>query len=146
MSVKLHNLEIEERRKRVSSLLSQSRTEEEIGKVLGVDQGTISRDVTAIKKLSQQYIYDLAKSDLAHSYKMCIDGIDEVKRKAWDILLQNENETIDIKDKLSTLKLIKECNESQFSLFKDGPSVLNMKKLEERVEEIIGYKQQIIQR
>ena len=44
------------------------------------------------------------------------------------------------------LRLIKECNESQFVLFKDGPSVLNMKKLEERVEEIIGSKQQVIQR
>ena len=99
----MHSLEIEERRKKVSSLLSQSRTEEEIARELGVDQGPISRDVTAIKKLSQQFIYDLAKSDLTHNYKMCIDGIEEVKRKAWDILLQNEQvDTLDIRDKLSS--------------------------------------------
>ena len=143
MSVRMHNLEIEERRKRVSSLLSQSRTEEEIATELGVDQGTISRDATAIKKLSQQFIYDLAKSDLAHSYKMCIDGIEEAKRQIWNMIRTG---TLTSKDKLLALRLVKECNESQFVLFKDGPSMLNMKKLEERVEEIIGSKQQVIQR
>ena len=47
----MHSLEIEERRKKVSSLLSQSRTEEEITTELGVDQGTISRDVNGNKEI-----------------------------------------------------------------------------------------------
>jgi hypothetical protein len=37
-----------------------------------------------------------------------------------------------LKDKLSILKLIKECEEGKFALFKDGPSILNVKSLEER--------------
>jgi IS30 family transposase len=65
----------------VASLLAQSMTETEISKELGVDQSTISRDVKALKELSQQFVYDLAKSDLAYYYKQCIDGIEEAKRK-----------------------------------------------------------------
>jgi hypothetical protein len=140
MSVDTDNSKIEQRRKRVSSLLTQGRTEDEIAHELNVGQATVSRDVTAIKRISQQFIYDLAKSDLAHNYRQCIEGIEVVKRKVWDILRSEQADTLDIKDKLYALKLIKECNESQFALFKDGPSVLTMKSLEERVDKIIESK------
>ena len=83
LNLTAHNFKIEERRRKVSSLLAQSMTESEIAQELNVDQSTISRDVKILKELSQQFIYDLAKSDLAYYYKQCINGIEEVKRKAW---------------------------------------------------------------
>jgi len=129
----MHSFKIEERRKKVASLLAQSMTESEIAQELGVDQSTISRDIKALKELSQQFIYDLAKSDLAYYYKQCIDGIEEVKMKAWQMFRSN---LLSEKDKLLALKLIKECDESKFSLFSDGPSVMNMKSLEERLNKI----------
>src|SRR5437764_12770931 len=84
-----NKFEIEERRRKVSSLLAQSMTENEISQELGVDQSTISRDIKALKDLSQQFVFDLAKSDLAFYYKQCIDGIEEVKKKAWEMLRNN---------------------------------------------------------
>jgi transcriptional antiterminator len=60
----MHNFKIEERRRKITSLLAQSMTESEIAQELGVDQSTISRDIKALKELSQQFVYDLAKSDL----------------------------------------------------------------------------------
>src|SRR5215213_1678193 len=129
----VHNFKIQERRRKVSSLLAQSMTETEIAQELNVDQSTISRDIKVLKQLSQQFIYDLAKSDLAYYYKQCIDGIAEVKRKAWEMF---RNNSLNEKDKLLALKLIKECDESKFALFKDGPSVMNVKSLEERLNKI----------
>ena len=108
-------------------------TESEIAQELGVDQSTISRDIKALKELSQQFVYDLAKSDLAFSYKQCIDGVEEVKRKAWSLF---KYELLNSKDKLLALKLIKECDEAKFALFKDGPSIMNLKALEERLNKI----------
>jgi putative DNA primase/helicase len=58
--------QIEERRRKVASLLAQSMTETEIACELGVDQSTISRDIKVLKETSQQFVYDLAKSDLAY--------------------------------------------------------------------------------
>jgi IS30 family transposase len=78
-------LKIEERRRKVSSLLAQSMTESEIAEELHVDQSTISRDIRVLKELSQQFVFDLAKSDLAYYYKQCTDGIEEVRRKGWEI-------------------------------------------------------------
>jgi transposase len=133
LSEALHNFKIEDRRRKVSSLLAQSMTESEIAQMLGVDQSTISRDVKALKELSKQFVYDLAKSDLAYGYKQCIDGVEEVKRYAWSIF---KNEQLGPKDKLSVLKLIKECDEAKFALFKDGPTIMILKSLEERLNKI----------
>ena len=71
-----HTFKIEERRRKVASLLAQSMTEEEIANELNVYQSTISRDIKVLKQMSQQFVYDLAKSDLAYCYKQCIDGIE----------------------------------------------------------------------
>jgi hypothetical protein len=46
------------------------------------------------------------------------------------------NELQNPKDKLLALKLIKECNEAKFTLFKDGPSIMNLKALEERLNKV----------
>lgn len=151
LSTSLHNskdgnstknrFKIEERRRQVASLLAQSITESEIAKKLNVDQSTISRDIKALKHMSQQFVFDLAKSDLAYHYQQCINGIEEVRRKAWELIRDDEEEKgqqrlLTLKDKLLILKLIKECEEGKFALFKDGPSVLNVKSLEERIYQI----------
>ena len=137
-----NRFKIEERRRQVASLLAQSITESEIAKKLNVDQSTISRDIKALKHMSQQFVFDLAKSDLAYHYQQCINGIEEVRRKAWELLREDEEEekgqrnSLTLKDKLSILKLIKECEEGKFVLFKDGPSIMNVKSLEERILQI----------
>jgi IS30 family transposase len=41
-------------------------TEKQIAQQLEVDQSTISRAIKAPKDLSQQFVYDLAKSGLAY--------------------------------------------------------------------------------
>jgi len=110
-------------------------TEEEIAQQLNVNQSAISRDIRALKQMSQRFVYDLAKSDLAYCYKQCIDGIEEVKRKAWEAY-RSDNASLKPKDKLMALKLIKECDEAKFTLFKDGPSIMNLKGLEERLNKI----------
>ena len=101
-----HNFKIQERRRKVSSLLAQSMTETEIAQELNVDQSTISRDIKALKELSQQFVYDLAKSDLIYYYKQSIDGIEEAKREAWRIYHHNNNNEVSVKEKLSEAGII----------------------------------------
>jgi DNA-binding transcriptional ArsR family regulator len=133
MSSSRHTFKIDERRRRVASLLAQSMIEEEIANILNVNQSTISRDIKVLKQMSREFVYNLAKSDLAYCYKQCIDGVEEVKRKAWSIF---NNELLNPKDKILALKLIKECDEAKFTLFKDGPSIMNLKALEERLNRV----------
>jgi HTH domain len=123
------------RRKQVASLLAQARTEEEIAEKLEVDQSTISRDIKYLKVQAQEFVYDLAKTDLCYYYKKSIDGLEEVNRKAWEIYRDN----INMQTKLSALKLVGETSETIFNLFSQGPSIMNIKALEERVNKIESF-------
>ena len=137
MTMHTRKFHLEERRRQVASLLAQSMTEQEIADKLGVDRSTISRDIKILKLLSQRFVFDLAKSDLAYHYKQCIDGIEEVRRKGWEIFKgQNNNSKLTPKNKLLALKVIKECNKAKFALFKEGPSIMHIKSLEERLDNI----------
>jgi hypothetical protein len=111
-------------------------TEIEIARELKVDQSTISRDIKALKALSQRFVFDLVKSDLAYYYKQCIDRIEEVRRKGWEIIKGHNNGNLTPKDKLLALKIIKECNEVKFALFKEGPSIMIIKSLEKKLQNI----------
>ena len=95
--------------------------------------------------MSERFIFDLAKSDLAFCYRQCIRGIDEVKRKCWRILEnENNNKELSKRDELYTLKLIKECDESIFGLLEKGPSIMALKSLQDRVDKITVEQQQDI--
>ena len=104
--------EVEERRRKIASMLAQSMSESEIASKLGVDVSTVCRDIKVLKEMSQQFVYDLAKSDLAYYYKDCINGVEEVRRKAWEI--HNSDNTKSTRDKLLALKVIIEANKGKF--------------------------------
>jgi DNA-binding transcriptional ArsR family regulator len=134
-----HNFKIAERRRQVASLLSKSVTETQIAKELGVDQSTISRDIKVLKEMSQRFVYDLAKSDLAYYYKQSIDGIEEAKKESWKIF---QNEAVPVREKLLALKLIITSEESRFKLLSEGPALLAVKSLEDRLNKVESFKHQ----
>ena len=51
---------IEERRRMVARLWAQSKSETEIARELHCNVSTICRDIKSLKKLSQQFVFDLA--------------------------------------------------------------------------------------
>jgi hypothetical protein len=142
MAVHTKKYAIEERRRRVASYLAQSLTEKEIAELVGVDRTTTSRDVTSLKKTSQTFIFDLAKSDLAFYYKQCLDGMAEANRQAWTTYykLQKKAErfssTSSERDSLMALKIIKELTEARFLLFKEGPGAMQIKAMHDKLEEL----------
>jgi len=133
LSCTTHNYKIDERRKRVASLLSRSMTETQIAHELGVDQATISRDARALKVMSQQFVYDLAKSDLAYYFKQSIDGIEEAKKESWKIY---NDSSVPVREKLLALRLIIQSDETRFKLLSEGPGLLAVKSLEDRLNRI----------
>jgi hypothetical protein len=133
-----HKFAIEERRRQVASLLAKCKTQTEIGRILGYDQTTISGDVQAWKVMSQHFIYDLAKSDLGFYYKSCLDGIDEAKKEAWLIhdRYAESNYTDHHKLRLAALKIVIQAETEKFKLLTEGPNVLAVNSMSERLNEI----------
>jgi len=129
---------IKERREKVAFLHVQSLTESEIAKGIGCDQATVSRDLKAIREeVSTQFVYDLARSDLAYYYKYSLDSIEQVRKEAWNIYKNTNEETSNTdKLKLAALKLIADCSESRFRMLTEGPSVMAVKAMSERIDQI----------
>ena len=139
----LHNKKIKARRNQVASLLSKSFIETEIAQQLGVCQGTISRDIKVLKSVSQKFVYDLTKSDLAYYYKQSINGIEEAKKESWKIF---QDDKVQVRDKLLALKIIIQSDETRFKLLSEGPSLLAIKSLEDRLNRIEGMGENQIHR
>ena len=123
---------IEERRRLVAKLWAQSKSETEIARELHCNVSTICRDIKFLKKLSQEFVFDLAK-DLGFYYKSCIDTMDQIQQKSWNIF---NDDQVSQKDKLLALKVIKETCESKFTFLEKGPSIMSLNSLQERVEKI----------
>lgn len=124
-------------------MLAQGHTETEIAQLLHVHVSTICRDVKFLKELSQRFVFDLAKGDLTYYYKQCIDRMDEIRREAWSLYKYgdwSQGVHLTAKEKIAALKLLKECNEAKFVLLEKGPSVLNMKGMEEKLESVQSKK------
>ena len=130
----LHNRKIKERREKVSFLLSRSYSESEISEQLGVDQSTISRDIKVLKAESQHWVYDLAKADLAYYFKQSLTGIEQAKKEAWKIY--SDPAVANVRDKLLALKLVVMSEESRFELLSNGPGLMAVKSLEERLSRV----------
>jgi hypothetical protein len=111
----------------------------EIAKELGVDASTVSRDIQYLIAQSQNYLNSLAKEALPFMYQTSIEGIKNVLRECWSIyIIDSNNKDKDITwfHKIAALKLAKECDEALFKLTAEGPSVMHLKVLEERLEKI----------
>jgi IS30 family transposase len=126
---------IDERRQKLWTLLTKGMKGYEIARELNVDNSTISRDIKYLSAQSQNYLNDLARSTLPFMYQTSIEGIRAILKECWNIY-QSNDEKINWFQRLTALKLAKECNESIFNLMDAGPSIMVVKQLQERLIQI----------
>lgn len=92
-----------------------------------------------MKEKSQRFVFDLAKGDLTYYYKQCIDGMDEIRKEVWSLYKYgdwSQGVHLSVKEKIAALRLLKDCNKAKFTLLEKGPSVLNLKGMEEKLDNI----------
>ena len=125
---------INERRQRLWTLLTRGMKAYEIAKELNTNESTISRDIKFLTAQSQNYLNDLAKQTLPFMYQISIEGINDVIKECYTIYQSNDSTgRINMYHKLAALRLIKDCHESKFHLLDEGPSVLALRQLQERL-------------
>ena len=123
---------INERRQKLWSLLTKGMKAYDIAKELHTDHSTISRDIKYLTADSNNYLNGLAKQTLPFMFHQSIEGVRDVLKESWKIY-QSEDKSINWFHKIAALKLAKECHEAQFKLLNEGPSVLAVRQLEEKL-------------
>ena len=124
----LHNTDIEKenRLSQIISLYSRGQTQSEIAKELGVDQSTISRDLQLLKQEAKRNIEKYLNEDILMEYLRYIAGSNEVTRKLWEIV---QDENVSTKNKTHALSLLMQCYNKRLEVLIGGPeSYMNAKK------------------
>jgi orotate phosphoribosyltransferase-like protein len=88
-------------------LSSKGMIQDQIAIELQVSQGTVSDNLSYLKKESKKYLEKYITESLPHEYQKCMVGINQVLNMAWSIV----NKSLDDKTKLQALTLINYCNE-----------------------------------
>lgn len=132
-----NQFKVEDRRRQVASLVAKSMTERQIAAQLNISQPTVHRDIDALKEMSEEFVSNLARSDLAYHWMTSIDGLDAVRQEAWTIY-HSSDASIKPRDRLAALALVKDCCVDRFEMINAGPSVLAMQVMEARLEKIEG--------
>ena len=106
--------------------------EAEIANFLNCSNRTICNDIKYLKHQAQEYVFDLARENLAYFYVSTIRDIDKARAVAWEVV--NKCTDKQNMDKLSALKVIVRCDVERFKLLSEGPNVMMAKTLDEKVD------------
>jgi len=105
------------RRSQVLELSSQGRTERDIATLLRVGAATIGRDLAYLNKQARESLQVHITERLPEQYQKCHNGLAQVLKMAWNIvLIDSGNNTT----RLQALSLISDCYKYQMDLSTNG--------------------------
>jgi DNA-binding transcriptional regulator LsrR (DeoR family) len=110
-------IEIEDRRAKVIALYSKGLNQAEIAEKLAVNQSTVSRDLQEMRKQSRKEIEKRVLDDVLFEFYRWAAGMDEVTKKAWEIV---EDEKAAHKSKMEALSFLVECYNRRLEMMVGG--------------------------
>ena len=128
--------QIRQRREEVLIRLTKGMRNKDIAEELGVNSGTITRDIQYLQKRSNDYVNEKAKTTMPFLFEKSLSGINEVLGECWRIYHRSDDDTLNWFHRIAALKLAKECSEDIYTLTKDGPFVIGIKRVQKELERI----------
>ena len=110
---------IQERRQNVSNHLIKGKAETEIANELGVHRNTIVRDVSFLKKQSQNWLDGLAKNGFIFEYKLALAKIRDHEGELQKLY----NKTNDLGHKIQILKALDDNAKLYLELLGETPTI-----------------------
>lgn len=111
--------QIEWRRSKVLELRSEGLNQSEIAQKLKIDKSAISRDFKFLREYARKNVETHLQEKLPEEYQLCMTGLNQVLKKAWDIA-NSKTSTVDDKTKLQALSLANECYKYKMDLVTNG--------------------------
>lgn len=128
--------QIRQRREEVLILLTRGMKNKDIAKEMSVDPGTVTRDIQFLRKRSNDYVSEMAKTTMPFLFEKSLTGINEVLGECWRIYNRTDDCSLNWFHRLAALRLAKECSEEIYTLTKDGPFILGLKRAQRDLEKI----------
>ena len=97
----------------MAELSAQGRTEREIASILKISLATVSRDLSFLNKQAQDNLKFHIQKRLPAQYRECHNGINQVLKLAWNMIL---TDSVNQSNRLQALSLISDCYRYQMDL------------------------------
>jgi hypothetical protein len=84
----------------------------------------------------------MAKTTIPFLFERALGGINELLGECWRIYNRSDDDSLNWFHRLAALRLAKECSEEIYTLTKDGPFVMDAKKIQmdyERIKRESGF-------
>lgn len=121
--------EHQDRLARVLTLHSKGYSQSEIARKLNVNQSTVSRDLTEIKKKARSSLDLYVKEEIPNEFQFYITGLNQIIKNLWELIEDKQNSKISIKDKTYVLSLLMQCYTRRIEMLIGGPDdKMNAKK------------------
>lgn len=123
------DLEHQDRLARVLMFHSKGYSQSEIARKLNVNQSTVSRDLTELRKRSRSSLDLYVKEEIPNEFQFYISGLNQIIKNLWDIIEDGQNNKITIKDRTYVLSLLMQCYSRRIEMLVGGPDLkMNAKK------------------
>jgi transcriptional regulator len=128
---------IRERREQILLLMSRGYSQGDIARELNITRQTISSDMRYINEITNKGLFGLAKETLTTMYFNCMQGVDEVRKEAWRVYRNEDNDpSISNWHRIASLKICIHASETKFTMIGAGPTMMNMERLKNEIAEL----------
>lgn len=114
----------ENRRQKVAECLRKGMAESEIAKIVKVSRQTVVRDVSCLKKYSQNWLDGLAKEGFIFEYRMALDKIKDRGYKLGKLL----DEEKDVMKKVAIIRAMDDNDKLYLQMLAETPTVYALRK------------------
>lgn len=114
----------ENRRQKVAECLRKGMAESEIAKIVKVSRQTVVRDVSCLKKYSQNWLDGLAKEGFIFEYRMALDKIKDRGYKLGKLL----DEEKDVMKKVAIIRAMDDNDRLYLQMLAETPTVYALRK------------------
>lgn len=121
--------EQQDRLAKVLMLHSKGYSQSEIARKLNVNQSTVSRDLTEIRNKARSSIDLYVREEIPNEFQIYISGLNQIIKNLWDIVENDQNSQLGVKDRAYILSLLMQCYSKRIEMLVGGPDTkMNAKK------------------
>jgi hypothetical protein len=129
-----HKRHIAWRRQKIFTMLVQGVTNTyELASLLHISQSTAARDVRYWKENSVEELKTHVRERLPFTYKICAQGLQEIRRYAWALVLQEGTRT----NKIAALSLLAQSYKDQLEIATNASVITEALQQVERMKDKI---------
>ena len=115
------DFEHQDRQGKVLMFHSKGFSQSEIARKLNVNQSTVSRDLSEIRKKARSSLALYVNEEIPNEFQIYITGFSQIIKNLWEIVEDKQNPKISVKDRTYVLSLLMQCYSRRIEMLVGGP-------------------------